>query len=293
MASEKRVRSDIGQYIDASRPIVGICFTAKPDKDMLEYHAHPRGQLAYAASGILKVHTDQGIWVVPQFQAVWIPGNMRHSVYIQTQAEIRHLFVDPSYLDYFPNECSVLDVSPLLQELILRFTYFDSFAPYYEIDSPEARLGAVILDELQALKPSALYLPWAKDRRVQRVMKELINEIQRSCQHINNKGGDSSDDDSSDMEYWVQSQQLETWAKAVGASTRTLSRLFLQETGMTFKQWRQQIILQEAVSLLDSGKTVTELALALGYKSPSAFTAMFKKALGKAPAHYYKSYKMN
>jgi len=283
MASEKRVRSEIGQYIDASRPIVGICFTAKPDKDILEYHTHPRGQLAYAASGILKVYTNQGIWVVPQFQAVWIPGNMSHSVYIQTQAEIRHLFVDPSYLDYFPNECSVLDVSPLLQQLILRFTYVDNVEPYYEMDSPEARLGSVILDELQALKPSALYLPWAKDRRLQRVMKELMNDIQRSCQRINNQ-----DDNNSDMEYWVQSLQLETWAKAVGASTRTLSRLFLQETGMTFKQWRQQVILQEAVSLLDSGKTVTELAFALGYKSPSAFTAMFKKALGKAPAHYYK-----
>jgi len=283
MASEKRVRSDVGQYIDANRPILGICFTAKPDKDILEYHTHPRGQLAYASSGTLKVYTDEGIWVVPQSQAVWIPSDISHSVYIQTDAEIRHLFVDPSCLDCFPSQCSVLEVTPLLQELILRFTRFDSVAPYYDIDSPMARLGAVILDELQALKPSALYLPWAKDRRVQRGMKELMDEIQHSCQHIDTKG-----DNNSDIEYWIQSQQLETWATAVGASTRTLSRLFLQETGMTFKQWRQQLILQEAVSLLGSGKAVTELALTLGYKSPSAFTAMFKKALGKSPVHYCK-----
>jgi AraC-like DNA-binding protein len=268
----KRIRSDIGQCIDATRPILGVCFAAGPDKDMLEYHAHPRGQLAYASSGILKVYTDQGIWVIPQFQAVWIPGGMSHSVYIQTVAEIRHLFVDPSYLSRLPRECSVLEVSPLLQALILRFTHFEQ---EYDIDSPEARLGAVILDELEYLKPSTLYLPWAKDRRVQKVMNKIINEVQQVRSHT-------------DTDYWIQTQNLEKWAQEVGASSRTLSRLFLQETGMTFKQWRRQLILQEAISLLSKGKTVTDVALTLGYLSPSAFISMFRKSLGKSPAQYHK-----
>ena len=148
-----------------------------------------------------------------------------------------------------------------------------SFGRDYALDGPEARLCAVVLDELQALQPSGLYLPWANDRRVQRVMNRVIDDFQSN---LNGSDGDGR----------VHSDQLKKWAGEVGASTRTLSRLFLRETGMTFKQWRQQWILQEAVSQLGGGELVTNVALALGYRSPSAFVAMFRKALGKPPAQY-------
>ncbi len=269
----KRRRPDIGLCIDASRPILGVCIDIEADKVMMDYHSHPRGQLAYASQGVLKVYTDEGIWVVPPTQAVWIPGNLRHSVNAQTAAELRHLFVDPSYLHQFPDKCSVLDVSFLLQALILRVA---DFGRDYAIDGPAARLCAVVLDELQALEPSRLYLPWAKDRRVQRVMDGMINDM-KSGKYF--------------FESDTQIQHLEKWANEVGASKRTLSRLFLKETGMTFKQWRQQLILQEAVSLLGLGKSVTDCSLMLGYRSPSAFVAMFKKVLGKPPAQYFKEEK--
>ena len=258
LSTQKRHPSDIGQRIDPSRPIIGLHGRLAANVDM-DPHKHPRGQLAYACEGIIRVYTDAGSWVVPPSQAVWIPGNTTHRTLAEVSAELRHLFVDPAYLDSFPSQCSVVEVSPLLRELIMRVA---DFGREYEFESPASRICGVILDELQALKPSLLYLPGASDRRLQRVMKAMIESP-------------SSD------------TNLNYWAQQVGASERTISRLFSKETGMTFQQWRKQLLLQEAVDRLGRGEAVVDVALELGYRSPSAFVAMFRKSLGKPPGQYF------
>lgn len=256
---DKRLPSQIGQRIDPLRPIIGLRGSLAADVDM-DPHSHPRGQLAYAAEGIIRVYTDEGTWVVPPSQAVWIPGNTLHRTTAEVNAELRHLFVDPDFLSGLPNQCSVVDVSPLLRELIMRVA---DFGIHYPADSPASRICAVILDELQALKASLLYLPGAQDRRLLRVMKAMIAKPDAEL-------------------------GLKHWAATVGASERTISRLFTRETGMSFQQWRKQLILQEAVDRLGSGRAVIDIALELGYRSPSAFVAMFRKSLGKPPGQYLK-----
>ncbi len=255
---EKRYPSNIGQRIDPDRPIMGLCGQLASNVDM-DPHQHPRGQLAYASKGIIRVYTDAGSWVVPPSQAVWIPGNTTHRTLAEVKAELRHLFVDPAYLHSLSSQCSVVEVSPLLRELIMRVA---DFGTDYDYDSPASRICAVILDELQALKPSLLHLPGASDRRLQRVMKAMIESP-------NSEIG------------------LSHWADQVGASERTISRLFSKETGMTFQQWRKQLLLQEAVDRLGRGEAVIDVALELGYRSPSAFVAMFRKSLGKPPGQYF------
>ncbi len=256
----KRFRSRLGLRLDPSLPILGLHDLILTDFEF-DFHHHPRGQLAYASSGVIKVYTDSGSWIVPPSQAVWIPGDLRHSVNPEVTSEIRHLFVDPSCLHRLPDQCSVVEVSPLLRELILRLADFgDNYAP----DSPASRLCAVILDELQALEPSRLHLPLSGDRRLQRVMQGMIEH----------PGADSG---------------LTDWAARVGASERTLRRLFVRETGMTFQQWRRQLLLHEAVDRLGRGESVMNVALELGYRSPSAFVAMFRKTLGKPPGQYFRA----
>ncbi|MDF2182210.1 helix-turn-helix transcriptional regulator [Neptuniibacter sp. CAU 1671] len=259
LTPRKRFRSKLGMRVDPALPILGLRDVILTDFEF-DFHSHPRGQLAYAASGVIKVFTDFGSWVVPPSQAVWIPGGMRHSVNPEVTSEIRHLFIDPSCLDRFPSECSVVEVSPLLRELISRVA---DFGEQYSADSPASRVCAVILDELQALKPSLLHLPGATDRRLQRIMQGMLAEP-------------------------VAERGLHYWAEKVGASERTLSRLFLRETGMTFLQWRRQLLLHEAINRLGRGDSVTQIALDLGYRSPSAFVAMFRKALGRSPGQYFK-----
>lgn len=73
----------------------------------------------------------------------------------------------------------------------------------------------------------------------------------------------------------------------MGASGRTLARLFRREIGMTFGAWRQQARLIEALARLGTGEPVTHVALDLGYESPSAFTAMFRRSLGVTPSRYF------
>ncbi|MGH1463569.1 MAG: AraC family transcriptional regulator [Neptuniibacter sp.] len=259
ISPRKHHRSALGLKVDPALPILGLHDLILADLEF-DFHTHPRGQLAYASSGIIKVYTDGGCWVVPPSQAVWIPGELNHSIIPEVRAEIRHLFIDPSCLERFPKQCSVVEMSPLLRELIMRVA---DFGEYYSPDSVASRISAVILDELQALKPSLLHLPVANDRRLQRVMREMINKPESET-------------------------GLAHWAQLVGASERTLSRLFVKETGMTFQQWRKQLLLHEAVDRLGRGETVISVALELGYSSPSAFVAMFRKTLGKTPGQYFK-----
>lgn len=254
----KRFPSDIGQHVDPSRPIIGLRGQLDVNVDM-DPHKHPRGQLAYACKGIIRVYTHAGSWVVPPNQAVWIPGNVYHRTVAEVSAELRHLFVDPAFLHRLSDQCSVVEVSPLLQELILRVA---DFGTDYEPESSASRVCAVILDELQALQPSLLYLPAASDRRLQRIMEAMIAKP-------NTEEG------------------LKYWAAKVGASERTISRLFIKETGMTFQQWRKRLLLQEAVERIGKGEAVIDVALELGYRSPSAFVAMFRKTLGKPPGQYF------
>lgn len=251
------VPTGAGFIDDTGRPIIGINAVMEGHTEV-QSHAHPRAQLAYAAQGILRVSTEDGLWVVPSTQAVWIPGGVTHSVATRGGAQVMHLFVDSRCFAALPDQCSVLEVSVLLRELIVRAL---SYGMEYLPDSPAARLMAVIGDELQALRPSPLHLPLARDRRLLRIMGVL------------------SDDP-------ADGRGLDHWAERVGASERTLERLFRRETGMSFSQWRQRLRLQEAVKQLDAGAGVIEVAMALGYRSPSAFVAMFRKALGKPPRQY-------
>ncbi|GGK55754.1 AraC family transcriptional regulator [Amphritea balenae] len=255
----KRYRSKLGYRIDPSLPILGLHNLILSELE-LDFHHHPRGQLAYASSGVIKVFTDAGSWVVPPSQAVWIPAGIYHSVSPEISSEIRHLFIDPAYLHRFPTECSVVEVSPLLRELILKVA---DFGEDYADNSPASRICSVILDELQALKPSLLHLPGAADRRLLRIMQGMIERPETKT-------------------------SLSYWSQLVGASERTLSRLFIKETGMTFQQWRKQLLLHEAINRLGKGESVINVALDLGYHSPSAFVSMFKKTLGKPPKQYFR-----
>jgi AraC-like DNA-binding protein len=121
----------------------------------------------------------------------------------------------------------------------------------------------VILDKLHDLEPAPLSLPLASDKRVRRVGDALLENP-------------------------ADERSLEDWALQVGASARTLARLFVNETGLTFAEWRRQVRLLEAIDRLGKGQAVTRVALDLGYESPSAFIAMFRRTLGAPPGKYFK-----
>jgi len=223
-------------------------------------HHHRRAQLVYAVDGVIAVDTDRGLWVVPPQRAVWVPPGTAHQVRaVSTVATMHNLYLEPEAARDLPRDCCVVTVSPLMRELIRAAARLPE---RYDEDGPDGRLMAVILDQIRGLPVAPLHLPTVRDPRLRSIAEALT--------------ADPAD-----------ARTLDDWAGEVGASSRTLARLFLRETGLTFGQWRQQARLLAALALLAEGTAVTTVALDLGYDSQSAFIAMFKKALGVTPGRYF------
>lgn len=244
---------------DTPRPIVAAA-TDYPAGDNTQWHAHPRAQLVYAISGVMAVTTAAGVWVVPPERAVWVPGGMEHKVDFPTEVKMRSLWVRPDAAEHLPTVCGIVPVSPLLRELIRAAV---ELPLEYDLDGPAGRLMAVLIDQLDVLDHAPLHLPWPEDARLKRIAERLA--------------ADPALDTS-----------LEDWSRTAGASARTLARLFVKETGLTFGAWRQQARLLKALELLAAGQPVTATALDLGYDSTSAFIAMFRRAMGVPPGQYFR-----
>ncbi|HJV34916.1 helix-turn-helix transcriptional regulator [Geomonas sp.] len=248
----------VGFTIDPSLPVIPLSMEVS-QAGCAAPHAHPRGQLIYASSGVMRVICRHDIWVVPPSQAVWVPPDMEHEVYFPGEVFLRNLFVDPSFCQGLPTNCTVIKVSPLLKELILQAV---KIGDSYRGESGEFRLMLVILDQLKEAEATPLHLPMGRDERLLRVMEELLKDP-----------GDR--------------RELEELAGLAGASARTLARLFVRETGLTYGAWKKRLLLQEAIDRLGRGDNVTRVAFDLGYQSLSAFIEMFRRSLGTSPGQYW------
>jgi AraC-like DNA-binding protein len=228
---------------------------------LLERHSHDWVQLVYASEGVMSVMTDEGTWIVPPNRSVWIPARVGHSIAMSGKVSMRTIYFLPRLLKKLPERCCVIEVSPLLRELILRAV---AIGPLRH-DVPEhRRLVDFMLDQLRVLPALPLELPMPRDSRALRV-----------ATRIRDNPGDRA--------------TLAALAKAAGASLRTLERVFRTDTRMTLGRWRQQARLLFAVRLLAGGDSVTATALEVGYDSTSAFIEAFTSVLGTTPGRYYKT----
>jgi len=222
-------------------------------------HFHRKAQLVFASQGVMTVTTEVGSWVVPPQRAVFVPGGTRHEIAMSGGVSMRTLYLSDAAVRRLPAQCFVVSVSPLLRELVLRVIELD---PLYAESGPDARLVAVLLDEIEAMHVAPLHLPLCDEPRTRRVIDGLL--------------ADPSD-----------ARGLEDWARVAGASARTLARSFERETGLRFGVWRQQLRLLRSLELLALGHSVTNVASSLGYESPSAFISMFRRSLGATPKRYF------
>ncbi|MDQ0469463.1 AraC family transcriptional regulator [Labrys wisconsinensis] len=253
------ITPDLEDPDQVPRSVVGLTIELASIHEVDPHH-HRKAQLLYVIGGVITVEAAGGIWTVPPHCAIWIPSGVAHVARSTGRIVIGSLYVEPALAGSLRDECGILFVQPLLRELLLRFMSGPSLYP--EGGTREERLVRVLLDELEAAPLEPLHLPMPTDRRLRRLVETLV--------------------DDPSLRFTIKE-----WGARVGASNRTLTRLFQRETGMSFVRWRQQLHVGLALQRLATGQSVTNIAFDLSYESPSAFIAMFRRMLGTTPARYF------
>ena len=261
----------------AQRPVRAKARQLRADTQVMP-HSHPWAQVAISTTSVIRLTVDRGTYIVPPSRALWIPPGVEHAVTMVESADLRTLYFHQPRGCCGPGalgggsadraeqaawrQCRVLEVSELLRALVREM-------PTAPDDSPpltpaellrERHLSALIRDELARANAVKLGVDLPHDKRLRHLCEAVLADPTRH-------------------------ETLAAWARDTGASPRTVARLFRQELGSTFTQWRQQVILAKAVSLAVGRMPVGQIATELGY-SPSAFSAMVRKSVGQPPAQF-------
>ena len=246
--------------VDATdRPLLAIG-TDYPAGTLLDSHTHRRAQMLYGMTGLMEVETDDGAWVIPPYSGVWIPAGQRHQVRMQG-VSTRSLYITPEATPRPGTQCEALVISPLLHQLLLASLDLPAL---YDTRGRDGALAQLLLHVVGLAPNMPLFAPMPQDPPLARLCKAFLRapSIQATPQQ---------------------------WADQLHKSLRTFTRLFSQQTGMSFGAWRQQACLLAALPRLSAGQAITQVALDLGYDSPSAFSTMFRKRLGQAPSEFIRA----
>jgi AraC-like DNA-binding protein/mannose-6-phosphate isomerase-like protein (cupin superfamily) len=238
------------------RPVLAFG-TDYPDGTLLSWHCHARAQLLYAAVGTMRVDTENGTWIVPPQQAVWIPAGHPHQVLMQ-RASTRSVYVDPPVAPRSGQFCEVLQVTPLLRQLLIEAV---EASADYKAGERDGALFELLLHEIGRAAALPLHVPLPASPALLELCRRFLHAPDIRI---------TADD----------------WARGLAMSRRSLNRLFLRETGTTLLHWRQRACVLAALSRLADGTPVTVVALDQGYESPAAFTTMFKRILDRPPSAF-------
>jgi AraC-like DNA-binding protein/mannose-6-phosphate isomerase-like protein (cupin superfamily) len=243
--------------IFSARPIVGLR-DEYPAGFVDPAHSHQRIQLLYACSGVMSVITEHCIYAVPPQRCLWISAGVSHEVACRSDVSVRTLYIEPQLHADGNHRCRLLDVSPFLQALILEVVDFDTSRP---MDTRERLIAELLLHEIWHMPDAPYKAAMPQDKR-----------LRQACQLVAENPDSHAD--------------LDKLAELACMSRRAFTRLFRHETGMSFGDWRRQMRLAEALSLMESGQSITRTAYEVGYSSPSAFSAAFHRVFGISPSQY-------
>jgi AraC-like DNA-binding protein len=251
--SGSRLSTDEGIHLIANHYKKGV---------RLDTHMHREAQLVYAARGTMQVTTPKGRWLVPPDRAVWVPARLEHSIDVLADIDMRTLYFDLAWLAREQRSASldsefVVRVSRLLHETILAL-----FDGRNRPDRTELLVSLAVL-ELHHAEDSATFIPLPHEPRCRRAADIVLGDP-------------------------TGSHEIETLAREVGTSARTLSRLFSSETQLSFKSWCQRARIAAAIEKLsmEANVSVKQLASDLGYASVPAFSHAFRQVTGKTPTEF-------
>jgi AraC-like DNA-binding protein len=217
-------------------------------------HVHECGQLVFAQYGPMLLETRNGIVRLGPDRAAWLPAGEPHAVLLDRRFKYHSLYIDRDFCSH--GTCGVFILSPLLRELIIDVSSW----PESNLTADEKmRRAYVIVDEIVRAPRTGSSVRIPEDRKLSIICRAL--ERNTSIE-----------------------KSLEEWAVEVGASTKTLQRLFLSQTGMPFQQWRNHVRMTRALELQMSGMRELDVALAVGYATEGSYAQAFKKFYGHPPS---------
>lgn len=242
---------------DTRRPVVAVG-NDYPDGHVIPPHHHRRGQLIHSTTGTLVLTTPTGTWVMPPQRGMWIPPGTVHDVRLIGSVSLQSLYLEPAATAGLASHCQVVGISPFLRSLISEAL---DLPLLYDFAGRAGALMTLIQHEIRQLPVLPLSLPLPQRQDLAERCRAFLRE---PCAH----------------------DAIDEWCVALGMSRRNFTRTFRQETGLSFVAWRQQACLVAALPLLAEGKSITTIAMTLGYDNPAAFTTMFKRLLGMPPRNY-------
>lgn len=243
---------------DVPRPVLTFGITIVTTGMETKFHRHIKAELLFTLRGVLTCETENGLWIVPPQSAIWIPSGVTHNVKGMGTIEGYVTFIDPEAATLLPATCCTVSVTPLLRELLVRSARFPAL---YREGGAESHVATLLLDEIAAAPIEKLHLAMPADDRLRKIAEMMMaNPSDRGT--------------------------MATWAKRAGLSERTLARILVQQTGMSFGRWRQQLNILLALQWLGKGASIQQVAADLGYESAGSFVTMFRKVLGNSPGRY-------
>jgi AraC-like DNA-binding protein/mannose-6-phosphate isomerase-like protein (cupin superfamily) len=218
-------------------------------------HAHGADQLIYAIRGAMEVFAGQTVWLIPPHFALWIPARTRHRIQMPGPVSMRTLYLRRGLASPFSSGCAVLHVTPLLRELIVEAVRIGKLRAR---NHHECALRDLLILHLKNASPMPTFLTLPKEPRALAVAQAVLTDP-------------------------AQSKPLAALCADAGVSVRTIERAFRSDVGTDFAAWRRQVRLMKAVELLVSGRSIKEVAFAIGYRQSSAFVEMFRRTFATTP----------
>ncbi|HYC47837.1 MAG TPA: helix-turn-helix transcriptional regulator [Burkholderiales bacterium] len=235
--------------------------TVYPRGHRITPHWHTRAQFVFATRGTITVRTQRRAWIVPPSRALWLPAHTVHEVQTYGEVEMRSLYVKTADAEGMPETCVVLEVTPLLRELVVRAA---ALPVEYDEAGDDGLLMQLLMAEMRRVPRCALDLPLAESIDLRGLCEQILDELAAGRPRAGSATAVAA-------------------GGVLNVSSKTLYRRFLRETGISFARWKQQARLLEAIRKLADGVSVTTVAMDLGYDSASAFSTMFRRSLGVSP----------
>lgn len=251
----------ITEYDPGHGAIISTLSYEYPRAFHVQEHAHGCDQLIYAIRGVMQVSVGRCAWLIPPHFGMWIPARIPHSIKMPEVVSMRTLYLRRRLSARLPATCTVIHIPPLLRELILETVRLRELRTR---DRLHCAVRDLLLSNLESASVMETSLTLPQDPRARAVADKVISSL-------------------------AERQPLADICASVGASVRTIQRIFRREVGSDFKSWRRQARLLKAIELLVGGQPVKEVGYALGYRQPTAFVEMFRGILGATPGAWLKT----